>query len=226
MTFPGMRGILMDKAIKSKKRKHVTFADEGRPVDSSARSDQPAGLIAPDEGYQPSASQEQVSEGDGRRRLGNEKSEFKDLHADHRPIKRLRRKGATIDAGDAAHDHPTAAAGSSLRTTDINAISAETFMLISAYVGLNALEEGPRELTKLRILNRGLNASIGLLPAIKKAEPTLHAVELTRRLIESTHIKRKREGDFLDYPAGDGKGDPESWTRAIFAVTLKTSMRL
>jgi hypothetical protein len=208
-----MRDILMDQAINSKKRKHVTFADEGRAVDSSTRSDQLAGLIAPGEGYQQSASQEQCSERDGRQRFENEKPEFKDPHADRRPIKRLRHKGATVDAGDAAHDQSTAVAGSSLRATDINTVPVETVMLIGAYVGLNALEEGPRELTKLRILNRSLKASIDLVPEIKKAEPTLHAVELTRRLIESAHIKRKREDDFFEYSAGDGKGDPESWTK-------------
>ncbi|KJF65770.1 hypothetical protein [Rhizobium nepotum] len=202
----------MDRTIKPSKRKYSALVDERKPVDSPARFDQTAGITAPGEASaQPGVSQEQVVE-EGRQRLGNEKLEFEDPHVDHRPIKRLRHKGATIDAGDATQDHPTAAAGSSLRMTGINAIPAETFGLIGAYVGLNSLEEGTRELTKLRVLNRSLNASIDLLPELKKAEPTLHAVELTRRLIESAHIKRKRD-DLSDYSAGDGKGDPESWTR-------------
>lgn len=192
----------MDTTIKEKKRKYKAFADEKRPVDSSERS------IASNEApAQPSTSQARVVDGGKRQRLGND--------ADRRPIKRLQySKNMVIAAADVTPDRSSTAADTSPRKTDINAIPAETFALIGAYVGLNALEMGRYEVTKLRLLNRGSKASIDLLPEIKKAEPTLHAVETTRYLIESAHIKRKRQDDFSEYSAEDGNGDPETWTKS------------
>lgn len=202
----------MDKAVEPKKRK---YADEERQADSSGRSEQPAAVtVARKASILSGTSQEQAVEGERRQRIEDEKSELEDLHVGRRPIKRLRYdKSTTIDARGAAHDHPTVAAGSNPGTSGINVLPVETFALICAYARLNALKAGPHELTKLRTLNRRSNASIDLLPKMKKEEPTLHAAELTRRLIESAHIKRRREDDFFDYADEDGKGDPESWTR-------------
>ncbi len=207
MTFARMRSILMDTTIKEKKRKYKALADEMRSAGSSGRTDSAASVIVSSEApAQPGTSQARVVDGGKRQRLGND--------ADRRPIKRLQySKTIAIDAVDAALDRASTAPDTSPRKTDINAIPVETFALIGAYVGLNALEMGRYELTKLRILNRASKASIDNLSEIKKVEPTLHAVETTRYLIESAHIKRKRQDDFFEYSKEDGNGDPETWTK-------------
>lgn len=162
---------------------------------------------------EPKAWQEHKNSGSKKR--GLESQDPEEGRGDQRPIKRLRdAKRATIAPSPAVSE---AASQNDLQNRGMNDLPTETFALLGAFQGLNDLREGTRNVTKMRLVGKGLNSSVDRSPGLKKVEPTLHAVELTKRLIERAHTKRKDEDDFLEYSATDGNGEPDQWSESYLS---------